>query len=177
LAKFEEKFMRSMRKLFAGAGAVCVTMLMVSAAWAGHGKVGLWQVTIKMDMAGMPQIPPEQMAKMKAMGIKLPMNDTFTTEHCMTAEEVAMSKPPEMPNHGKQECKIQNMKTDGQSVSADMICTGKANGGGHFKFTYDTPEHYSGKVSTNVMIHGHAMASTASFEGRWISARCKTAAH
>jgi hypothetical protein len=167
--------MQSMRGVFVG--AVSLVVLTSGAAWAGHGKVGLWQITTKMDMSGMPQIPPEQMAKMKAMGIHLPVNNTFTTEHCMTAEEVAMSTPPDMSRHGKQECKMQNLKTNGQSMSADMVCTGEANGSGHFSVIYDSPEHYSGKMAMNVAVHGQAMASTTSFEGQWISAACKTTAH
>jgi len=148
-------------------------MLASGAAWAGHGKVGLWKITTKMDMGGMPQLSPEQMAKMRSMGIKAPMNNTFTTEHCMTAQEVAMSRPPEIGHHGKQECKMQNMKSVGQSVSADMVCTGDAHGSGHFALNYDSPEHYSGRMSMNIAVHGRAMASTTSFEGRWISATCK----
>jgi hypothetical protein len=167
-------FMRSARNLFFAVGAI--SLFAVNAAWAGHGKVGLWQITTRMNMSGMPQIPPEQMAKMKAMGIRVPVNNTFTTEHCMTAEEVAMSKPPEMPRHGSQECKMQNMKAEGQSISADMICTGEANGSGHFSMTYDSPEHYSGQMSMNIAVHGRPMASTTSFEGRWVAAVCKPAA-
>lgn len=169
--------MQSPRKFVLGAGTAVLVLLTVTAAWAGHGKVGLWKIMTKMDMAGMPQMSPEQMAKMRAMGIKLPMNNTFTTEHCMTAEEVAMSRPPEMGRHGKQECKMQNLKVGGQSVSADMVCTGEANGSGHFLMTYDSPEHYAGSMSMKMTVHGHQMASSTSFDGRWISASCKTAAH
>lgn len=165
--------MRSTRNLLFGIGTICLAMLAAGAAWAGHGKIGLWKITTKIDMGGMPQLSPEQMAKMRSMGIKVPMNNTFITEHCMTAQEVAMSRPPEMGRHGKQECKMQNMKVVGQSVSADMVCSGEAHGSGHFALSYDTPEHYSGRMSMNISVHGHAMASSTSFEGRWISASCK----
>ena len=155
-------------------GAVALGIAAVSsAALAAHGKPGLWQITTKMDMAGMPQLTPEQAAKMKAMGVHIPTD--FTVTHCMTPEEAAMIKPPPMgrPGH-EQDCKMQNMKTDGSSVSADMVCNSKdMKGGGHFALTYDSTEHYTGKVTMNVDSHGHHVVSNVSFAARWLSADCK----
>ena len=115
-----------------GAVALGALTLPIAALAAPHGKPGLWQITTKMDMAGMPQLTPDQQAKMKAMGVHIPTD--FTVTHCMTPEEAAMIKPPPMgrPGH-EQDCKMQNMKTDGSSVSADMVCDSKdMKGGGHF---------------------------------------------
>ncbi len=157
----------------------CAAALAVVAAsgtaLAGHGKVGLWQVTTKMDMSDMPQIPPDQAEKMRAMGIHIPSNGVFTTTHCMTAEEVAMDKPPPALAHRK-ECSMQNFKTEGQNVSADMVCSGKEmNGNGHFTLAYDTPEHYAGKVTFSGAARGHPMTTTTTFEAKWVSADCKGA--
>ena len=159
------------------AGAAALAVVAASgAALAGHGKVGLWQITTKMDMSGMPQIPPDQAAKMRAMGVETPSNGIFTTTHCMTAEEVAMDKPPSALAHGK-ECAMQNLKTEGQNVSADMVCSGKEmNGKGHFTLAYDTLEHYTGKVTFSGAARGHPMTTTTTFEAKWVSADCKGAA-
>ena len=92
-----------------------------SPALAAHGKIGLWQITIKADMSGM--MTPQQMAKMKAMGMKMPMADGITLQHCMTAAEVAMDHPPAQTGHEK-ECKVQNLRTSGQSFEADIEVDG-----------------------------------------------------
>ncbi|MBV9991282.1 MAG: DUF3617 domain-containing protein [Alphaproteobacteria bacterium] len=156
--------------------AVAATILAPGAALAAHGKAGLWEIT--STTSGMSaQLPPEVQARMKAHGIQMPASNTFTVQHCMTAEEVAMDKPPPM-GRGAQSCKVQNMKIAGQSVSADMVCNGeRMQGTGHFAMTYDAPEHYAGKMSFNMNANGHPMAMTSTMEGRWIAASCGAVKH
>jgi Protein of unknown function (DUF3617) len=158
--------------LLAAALALGVLAMPVSAlAFAGHGKPGLWQISTKMDMGHM--FTPEQEAQMRAHGIPVPANNVFTVTHCVTPEEAAMTRPPESFNRQK-ECKLANLKTAGETISADMVCSGaEVQGGGHFQMTYDSPEHYIGKVSMSMTTHGHAIASTTTMEGKWLSADCK----
>jgi hypothetical protein len=127
-----------------GLGAAIVA----TPALAAHGKAGLWQVTATVHMPGVAaQIPPAQLAQMRAHGIKLPTDNTVVTTHCMAAQEVAMDKPPPMDKGRAKDCKMQNMKVAGQTVSADMVCSGaEMSGTGHFSMTYDSPEHYAGKM-------------------------------
>jgi len=149
-------------------------------AIASHGKAGLWDVTVTMNMAGMPQMPqmtPEQMAKMKEMGVQMPGmggGHSMTTQHCMTAEEVNSDKPP--PVHNR-DCTVSNSKIVGQTFSADMTCNGEMQGTGHMSVTYDSTEHYSGKMDFSGTSHGHHADMTNSFEGRWVSADCGTVTH
>ncbi len=157
-------------------GAVALSLCAIpAAALAPHGKPGLWQITTKMNMAGMPQLTPEQAARMKAMGVHIPTNTTFTVTHCMTPQEATTFKPPPMGRPGHEPlCKMQNMKTDGSSVSADMVCDSRdMKGGGHFALAYDSPEHYTGKVTMSFDSRGHHTASSTSFEAKWLSADCK----
>jgi len=149
-----------------------------SPALAGHGKAGLWEITTTTSAPAMTaQLPPEILARMRARGVNMAGN-TITARHCMTAQEVAMTKPPVMPKRAGQDCKMQNLKTSGDSVSADMVCTGSGmNGTGHFTTRYDSPEHYSGRMSMNMTAHGHSMAMSNSFEGKWISASCGGVTH
>jgi len=145
-----------------------------SPALAMHAKPGEWQVSMKMNMSGIPQIPPAQLAKMRAMGIRLPMGgDTITVTHCMTPSEAAMDKIPAMSKEHQKYCTTQNLKTSADSMSADMVCTGKVQGGGHMQVQFDSPEHYAGKVSMSFNANGHPMSSTNTFEAKWLSADCK----
>lgn len=149
--------------------------MLVTPALAMHGKAGLWQITATMNMPGMAaQIPPAQLAQMRAHGIRIPANNSITTTHCMTAQDVAMDKPPPMDKGRAKACKMQNLKVAGQTVSADMVCSGANMAGtGHFAMTYDSPEHYAGKMTMDMTTHGHRMAMTNSFEAKWISPVCK----
>ena len=155
-----------------GLGVVALPL----AAVASHGKVGLWDVTVTMKMENAPQIPPDQLAKMKAMGITVPNNNTMTVQHCMTAAEVAADKPPQM-QHNK-DCTMQNIKQSGNNYSADMVCSGAdMTGNGHFSVSYDSDAHYAGKMTFSGTSHGHLTAMTNVFEGRWVSASCGNVGH
>jgi predicted component of type VI protein secretion system len=124
------------------------------------------------------QLPPAVLAKMKARGIKMPSSNSIVVQHCMTAQEVSLERPPPMPKRAGNECKMANMKVAGQSVSADMVCSGKnMQGMGHFQMTYDSPEHYAGKMSFNMNANGHQMAMSNTMEGRWVSASCGAIKH
>src|ERR1700744_690509 len=93
------------RVLYIGAIAAGVLALPI-AAFASHGKVGLWEVTTTMNMGGagmqMPdlsKLPPDQRAmveaQLKKSGVSMNGN-TVTAQHCMTASEVATDKPMAM---------------------------------------------------------------------------------
>jgi hypothetical protein len=106
----------------------------------------------------------------------MPTGNTFTTQHCVTPEEAAATKPPPM-GHNK-ECQMGQVSVSGGTLSGDMTCSGsEMNGTGHFMVKYDTPEHYAGQMSFNGDAHGHHMAMTNSFEGHWLSASCGSVTH
>jgi hypothetical protein len=143
-------------------------------AQAMHARPGEWQVSMKMDMTGMPQIPPAQLAKMRAMGIHLPVGgDTITVTHCVTPSEAAMDKIPTMAKERQKYCSMQNLKTSAVGMSADMVCAGKVQGGGHMQVRFDSPQHYAGTVSMSLNANGHPMHSTNTFDAKWLSDDCK----
>ena len=159
--------MKAVRVLILGA------VLGVSApiiAWASHGKVGLWEVTVQNDMGGMSgmpdmsKMPPQVRAQIEAMH----RNGT-TVRHCMTAAEVNNDKP-NLTRAAN--CKTTNVRMSGRTFSADLACTGKMNTTGHVQVTYDSPEHYTGSETINGTIHGRPVNSTTRFSARWISPNC-----
>src|SRR5438874_9499636 len=113
------------------AGLVVGAAAVPLAALASHGKVGLWEITTHMNMPNMmANIPPEALARMKAAGVNMPNNQTYTSQHCMTAAEVAQEKPPPMRN--SEDCAMNNMSHDAHNFTADMTCsTGRMQGNGH----------------------------------------------
>jgi hypothetical protein len=161
------------RKTIVHTGAALIAAVLTpAAALAAHGKVGLWEITSHMNMPGMAaQIPPEALARMKAMGMQMPGNQTFTMQHCMSAEEVAQDKPPPMRN--AEDCTMSNFTHDAHAVNVDMVCkSANMDGQGHVSVTYDSDEHYSGSFTFTGMAHGHPANMTSSFDGKWISADC-----
>jgi hypothetical protein len=166
----------SKRVLFAGAGLVLA--IAAVPAIASHGKVGLWNVAVTVQMAGMPampdisKLPPEAQAAMRAHGVSM-NGHTFNATHCMTAEEVNRDTPPDMSRN--KDCKMTNVRMGGQSMSADMVCNGEMQGTGHVDISFDSPEHYSGKSSMAGTMDGHPVNSVTTFEGRWVGADCKGA--
>jgi len=110
-------------------------LIFTSVSFAGSGpimKEGLWEITSKMEMQGMPmQMPPI----------------TFT--RCLTNQEP-------VPNQSKpgQECRLKNIKTKGSTVTWDMVCDsheGKVISSG--KITYKG-DRFDGVVTSNMEMPG-----------------------
>jgi hypothetical protein len=165
-----------MRRVFTGAVVLGVTALSTAGLAAGMGKAGLWEVTTHADLGGaMASLTPDQRAKMKAAGINIPNDATFTMTHCVTPEEAGQFKPPPMGRMGHdKDCRVENLKTTSNGATADLVCDGAhMKGGGHFSIAYDSPEHYAGKVVMDGVAGGHPIKSSVSFEAKWLSADCK----
>ncbi|HUJ47721.1 MAG TPA: DUF3617 domain-containing protein [Rhizomicrobium sp.] len=167
----------SKRILIAGCGIAALAVAAVPAI-AGHGKAGLWDVTVTLDMAGMPnmpdmsKLPPQAQAAMRARGVTMG-GHTVTAQHCMTQAQVDANGPPPMRQQRK-ECTVSNMKTGPGTYSADMTCAGNVTGTGHIQVSWDSPEHYAGKTTiSGTTSNGHPFSSTTSFEGHWVGADCK----
>ena len=87
-------------------------------AFAAHGRAGLWTVTSQMEMQGMPQMPPEAMAMMKARGMAMP-GSPMTTQMCMTQEQVNADKPPAFSNR-EESCDTKVLSQSPSAMSAQM---------------------------------------------------------
>lgn len=151
-------------------GLAVVAVALPLGALASHGKVGLWEITTHMSMPN-ANIPPEALARMKAMGMSMPGNQTYSSQHCMTAEEVAQDKPPTPRNNT--DCAMTNMTHDAHTFTADMTCsTERMQGHGHVAVSFDSNEHYAGTYTFNGTAEGRPQNMSYSFDGRWISADC-----
>jgi len=149
-----------------------------------HGKPGLWEITSQTSFTkggpqvAQPQIPPDKLAMMKQMGIQLPAttpggSHSFTTKVCVTPEEANTDSPP--PPDRQRACQMQNLKRDGHTFTADMVCSGEMQGSGHMSVTYDSDEHYSGKMEfSGTSEHLGEVATSNEFSGRWLGADCGT---
>ena len=155
-------------------GLVLIAVAVPLTALGSHGKAGLWEITTHMNMGNMmANIPPEALARMREHGVAMPNDRTFTSQHCMTAEEVASEKPPTPRNNS--DCTMTNMSHDAHNFTADMTCsTQQMQGHGHVAVNFDSNEHYAGSYTFNGTAEGRPQNMTYNFEGRWISADCGT---
>ena len=165
------------------ATALLATLSLLGAAGA-HAqtmKPGLWEITSQnqmegMSMPAMPAIPPEQMAKMKEMGIKMPsmggQGMGVTMRHCVTKEQAEKGIPPQPKNDMR--CEQKSVKREGKKVSWSIACTGQHPVTGTGSLMFDSPEHYQGNSTINMQDPQRgAMTMKQSYSGKWLSASCE----
>jgi hypothetical protein len=149
--------------------SVAALALAPGAAQAAHGKAGLWNVSTTMNMPNV-QMPPEAVAQMKKMGVKMPAAQTFTSQICMTQAEVDSDKPPPMKNDTG--CTTRMVNQTASSMQAEMICTGNMKGNGQMRISYSGAEHYVGSYNFRGSMKGQPMNMSSSFKGDWVKADC-----
>jgi hypothetical protein len=145
-----------------------------TASAAGHMKAGLWEMTVKSDaMKNMPKIPPEQMEKMKQMGIQLPQmgNGSMVTKVCISKEMAERDHPPS----GRREagCTSKNVQYSGSSYSVDVVCDGpEIKGTGTTKGTFSSDGSFTSVSDFTGTAHGHPVNHHTEANGKWLSADC-----
>ncbi len=150
--------------------SMAALLLTPGAALARHGKAGLWNVSTTMNMGKM-QMPPEAMAKMKEMGMKMPSAQTFASQICMTQADVDSDKLPPMSRNDAG-CTNHIASQTGTAMTSEMICNGEMKGTGHMQISYSSVEHYLGSYSFKGTTNGTPMDMSSSFKGDWVKADC-----
>jgi hypothetical protein len=154
---------------------VCALMgvaviLAPAAAFAAHGKVGLWNVTSTMEMKNMPQMPPQAMEMMKARGMPMP-GQPFTTQMCMTSEQVNADKPPAI-NNNDVSCDTKVLSSSPSAMHTQVTCKGRVNGTGDMQMTWRGNEHYEGTYTFKGDASGRPQDMTTHYSGDFVKADC-----
>jgi hypothetical protein len=124
--------------------AVLAAVLVLSAPLVAHGqgprRDGNWQVTMEMDMVGMPQRMP-------------PMTMTQCVTKADAADPMKMVPQGQGPGAASPHCKVSDYKVKGDTVSWLMACEGEnpMTGAGEFVYTGDT---YNGTIKMNMQRDG-----------------------
>ena len=134
------------------------TLLFVASApsAAPNMKEGLWEVTVKMDMPGMPGNMPAQ-----------------TTQRCITAKDMEDPRKVGPANdRGSDTCEVTNYKMQGNTASWNMSCKGpeQMTGSGTIKYEGD---RYSGVNRMSMKQGNDTMQMTMNYSGRYLGA-CKS---
>jgi hypothetical protein len=161
-----------MSQKFVPALSIAALVLLPAAALADHGKPGLWNITTSMEMANMPQMPPEAMAMMKARGMKMPgMGQPMTTQICMTPEQVKGDVPPAMRNH-EENCTTKLLSQTATSMKSEVTCHGRMEGVGHAEMSWRGNEHYEGTYNFKGSMEGHPQDISTRYSGDFVKADC-----
>jgi hypothetical protein len=122
--------------------AIATTALLVPhAAFAQSGD--LWEVTVKMEMPGMPMAMPAQ-----------------TTRICLAKQAADESYVPR-----NQDCKVTESKRTGSTQRFKMVCTGKHPMNMEGEITH-AKDAYSGRSRMTGKMEGQDMDMTQVFSGK-----------
>jgi uncharacterized protein DUF3617 len=141
-------------------------------------KLGLWEITSRTSMSGMPPIPkellatmtPEQRAKMeadfKAEVAKGPIERT--DRECITKED--LEHPFSSSN--TENCKQTTVQITATTQELRLVCTGTQQGTGTFRVSTPTPESMTGELDLKLGEGKDILGVKAQLKGRWIGADC-----
>ena len=149
------------------------------ASWAADAfdiKPGLWEQTMTTEMSGMPAMPqltPEQLAKLPpaaraAMGGAAGGGQGITTKVCQTKESLADAR-----SYGRQDAsctsKVTSMTATKVEIHAE--CTGRIKSTSDYVMERVDAEHTK-MTGVQKMEGDHPMTSKITITGKWLSADC-----
>lgn len=155
------------------AGISAIVLTASTCLAADKMKPGLWEMTMKSDaIKAMPKIPPEQMEKMKQMGIKMPAMQDGAMVHkvCFTKEMVDQDKPP--ASGRDQYCQNKNFSRSGNSYSAEIVCDmPEMKGTGNVKGSF-TSDSMTSVYDFKGVSHGKPVTQHMETTGKWMGSDC-----
>ncbi len=135
-------------KISAAAGALAAGLLVLH-AWAADGPMpGLWKITTR----------PE------ADGVAAPAQEKT---RCLRPEDVRDLEKTFVPEFGAQgsSCRRIDLTWTGQKLAWHIQCTGPLTMDVAGAYEFDTPQHYTGFITTQASMGGREMRSRTTLEG------------
>lgn len=111
-------------------------------AWAqSTRKPGLWEMTSSMTWQQSP-LPP---GVTLPAGMKSPFSGSTNTMQVCVTQAMIDKYGTAMPK-SQNDCKIENVVLNANSMSADMVCSGRMNGKGSMESSWSDNDHTKGKM-------------------------------
>jgi hypothetical protein len=154
-------------------GATIMAVAFAGPALAQVTKPGLWSMTMKIPgMPAMPDIPPEALAQMRALGIQMPAmapGGGITTQVCITPQMAAASEAPP----AAEGCRNENITRAGNTFKGTMVCdNAQMKGTGTFESTSVSDQQISSKMTFKGTMQGKPADMMMDVDGRWMAADC-----
>lgn len=125
--------------------ALAIGLLVASSLASAAGKDDLWEITTKMEMAGMPAMPGQ------------------TSKVCTPKGQTNEASIPHDEN-----CKVQDFKQSGNKRTFKMVCTGENPMTGSGEFVTDGPNAYHGTMRMQGSSGGESFDMTNTFSSKRI---------
>lgn len=139
-------------------------------------KTGLWETTVTSQMSGF-QLPPDVVAKLKAMGRSVPGGaHTVVTQSCLTRDQ--WQKEMENLNHpANKDCVLTHRQVEPRKFSFDISCKSQqgATTTGHWEMQVidDQHSHGSGHMkSDNAGQNGQNFAMDMTMDSHYLNSDC-----
>lgn len=128
--------------------ASCLLALCATTTFAGSNmQPGLWEITTKVEMAGMPaNLPPT------------------TIRHCVKPADIESGRHA-VPQNTDKKCEMKDFKVQGNTSSWSMVCKGESAMSGSGTITY-TGNSYSGSSKMTMTHGGKAMNMAQTYSGK-----------
>ena len=144
-------------------------------------KPGLWQMTVRGEMHGMPPIPeeqlrglsPQQRAAIEKMMAESAKPHIRELKQCITQEDLNKSEDLFSTDQPGMKCNNKLSKHSGKSMSGTIDCAkDKTRSTGEFSYEAKDREHVTGKVSMTISNGRNTMTTIGTMSGHWIGAEC-----
>ncbi|MEJ2566463.1 MAG: DUF3617 domain-containing protein [Gammaproteobacteria bacterium] len=167
-------------------GAILASVLLV----AGLGnavaeplniKPGLWEMTVRAEMHGMPPIPEEQLKNLSPqqrdalnkMMAESSKPHTRKLQECITQQDLNKSENLFNSDQPGMTCNNKLSKHSGSGMSGTIDCTkGNTHSIGKFSYEAKDREHVTGEVSMTITNGKHTMTTKGTMSGRWLGSEC-----
>lgn len=138
-------------------------------------KMGLWETTVTSQMSGF-QLPPDVVARLKAMGRSAPgAPHTVVTQGCLTREEWQKSME-DMNRAGNKDCTTTNKDIQPRKFSVDISCKsqqGTVTGHWEMQMIDDEHGHGSGHMkSDSTGPNGQAFSMDMTMDSHFLRSDC-----
>lgn len=131
-------------------------------------KMGLWQSTVTMQMAGMPNMPA---------GAASPLGKPMMRQYCIDSSSWQKAMITSQQQQQTADCSMTNVQQDAHHLAFDEACSAK---GGmtvsvHMQMTWDNDESAHGAFTSKVTggsQAAQAMAMNLTVDSKFVSADC-----
>lgn len=142
---------------------------------AGSIQPGLWEMTLQSSsMKNMPKISPEQIEKMRKMGVDMSQlqGGAIINRICITKDMAARESLPQM-NHKESGCEMKNQQRTSDGYTMDMVCDGvKMKGKGTVRTVFASDRSFSTTSEFKGTMQGIQVNDRTDTSGKWLSADC-----